>query len=374
MTPSRWLFITTLAASTGITLVTPGVGSLGKSIFLAVLLAILLIWRVGVRGFALAVLLVTSMAIRSLGAVPISIPQPTWLVSARDTFVQALTRAIPDREAQLGAGMLLGVTDGIDKQTIKNFRTDGVTHVVAVSGSNLSLILTALSMFGITMLSRRWRVVITVSVAFGFTIFTGGEPSMIRAAVMAFLAVLVMAQGRKAAGTNTLCAAALLMIIWDPTLLWESVGFQLSAGATFGLVAFSEPIADFLRRLRIPGALLLGATLGATLTTMPLILLTFQQVSLVGTLANLLVVPLVPFIMVSVAITGLAGLLVPFLGQVAGIAAWVLLRIVEWLTMTAARLPAASLTLARRDAILLTLLTTFFLILYGRRHARQLFD
>ncbi|MEK7518349.1 MAG: ComEC/Rec2 family competence protein [Patescibacteria group bacterium] len=374
MTPSRWLFITTLAASTGITLVTPGVGSLGKSIFLAVLLAILLIWRVGVRGFALAVLLVTSMAIRSLGAVPISIPQPTWLVSARDTFVQALTRAIPDREAQLGAGMLLGVTDGIDKQTIKNFRTDGVTHVVAVSGSNLSLILTALSMFGITMLSRRWRVVITVSVAFGFTIFTGGEPSMIRAAVMAFLAVLVMAQGRKAAGTNTLCAAALLMIIWDPTLLWESVGFQLSAGATFGLVAFSEPIADFLRRLRIPGALLLGATLGATLTTMPLILLTFQQVSLVGPLANLLVVPLVPFIMVSVAITGLAGLLVPFLGQVAGIAAWVLLRIVEWLTMTAARLPAASLTLARRDAILLTLLTTFFLILYGRRHARQLFD
>ncbi len=314
------------------------------------------------------------MAIRSLGAVPISIPQPTWLVSARDTFVQALTRAIPDREAQLGAGMLLGVTDGIDKQTIKNFRTDGVTHVVAVSGSNLSLILTALSMFGITMLSRRWRVVITVSVAFGFTIFTGGEPSMIRAAVMAFLAVLVMAQGRKAAGTNTLCAAALLMIIWDPTLLWESVGFQLSAGATFGLVAFSEPIADFLRRLRIPGALLLGATLGATLTTMPLILLTFQQVSLVGPLANLLVVPLVPFIMVSVAITGLAGLLVPFLGQVAGIAAWVLLRIVEWLTMTAARLPAASLTLARRDAILLTLLTTFFLILYGRRHARQLFD
>lgn len=374
MTPSRWLFLASLAASTGITLVTPSVGFLAKSTFLFVLLATLILWRAGGRGFVLTFLFIAGMAVRAVGAVPVSIPQPAWLVNGRSTFVHALTRAIPDREAQLGAGMLLGVTDGVDKQTIKNFRTDGLTHVVAVSGSNLSLILTALAMFGTAALSRRWRVVVTVSVAAGFTMFTGGEPSMIRAATMAFLAVLVAAFGRRQAGTNTLCAAALLMLVWDPTLLWGSVGFQLSTVATFGLVAFSEPFTAFFQRGHVPGSTLLGATLGATLATMPIILLTFQQVSLVGPLANLLVVPLVPFIMVSVAITGLVGLLVPLLGQVAGIAAWALLRAVEWLTATAAHLPAASLTLARRDAVFLALLTSFTLAMYGRRHARQLFD
>ena len=374
MTPSRWLFLSTLAACTGITLVTPGSAPVTKGISIAILALALALWRASVRSVAVAILLTTSMAVRSSGAVPVPIPQPAWLLQARTTFVQTLARAIPDREAQLGAGMLLGVTDGIDRQTIQNFRTNGLTHVVAVSGSNLSLILTALSLFGMAALSRRWRVLVTVSVAAGFTIFTGGEPSMIRAAVMAFLAVLVASCGRRAAGTNTLCAAALLMLVWDPTLLWESVGFQLSAAATFGLVAFSEPVTKFLRRLHTPGAMLLGATLGATLTTMPIILLTFQQVSLVGPLANILVVPLVPFIMVSVAVTGLAGLLVPLFGHVAGLAAWVFLRSVEWLTVMAARLPAASLTLARRDALFLAALTTCFLVLYGHRHARQLFD
>jgi len=374
MTPSRWLSITTLATCTGITLVTPGAGLFAKGIFTVVTLFSLRMWRAGVRGLAVAVLLVASVAVRSAGAVPVPIPQPFWLVHGRSVFVQTLTRAMPEREAQLGAGMLLGVTDGIDKRTIQNFRADGLTHVVAVSGSNLSLILTALSMFGMTMLARRWRVVVTVLVAAGFTIFTGGEPSMIRAAVMAFLAVLVASCGRRPGGTNTLCAAILLMLIWDPTLLWGSIGFQLSAAATFGLVAFSEPLTVLLQRSRVPGAVLLGATLGATLTTMPIILLTFQQVSLVGPLANLLVVPLVPFIMVSVAITGLTGLLIPLLGQVGGVGAWALLCVVEWLTATAARLPAASLTLARRDAILLALLAVFFLIAYGRRHAQHLFD
>jgi competence protein ComEC len=374
MTPSRWLFFITIATCTGITLVTPSAGAVSRSFFLAFLLVTVLTWRAGMRGVVVGLFFVAGMAVRSAGAVPVPIPQPTWLVHGRSVFVQTLARAIPDREAQLGAGMLLGVTDGVDKQTMQNFRTDGLTHVVAVSGSNLSLILTALSMFGLTMLARRWRVVVTVLVAAGFTIFTGGEPSMIRAAFMAFLAVLVASCGRRPGGTNTLCAAVLLMLVWDPTLLWESIGFQLSAAATFGLVAFSEPLTVLLQRGRVPGAVLLGATLGATLTTMPIILLTFQQVSLVGPLANLLVVPLVPFIMVSVAVTGLAGLLMPFLGQIAGIAAWALLRSVEWITATAARLPAASLTLARRDAIFLASFTFLWLVLYGRRHARQLFD
>lgn len=374
MTPSRWLFILTLAVSTGITLVTPSVSALTKGIFLAGLCLAILLWRAGLRGFLVATFLITILAVRSYGAAPVPIPQPTWLVHARESFVHALAQSLPNREAQLGAGMLLGVTNGIDKQTIKNFRTDGLTHVVAVSGSNLSLILTALALFGTAALSRRWRVAVTVIVAAGFTIFTGGEPSMIRAAVMATLTSFVMSLGRRAAGVNTLCAAALLMLVWDPTLLWGSIGFQLSAAATFGLVAFSEPIALFLQRGRIPGAALLGATLGATFATMPIILLTFQQVSLVGPFANLLVVPLVPFVMVSVAITGTIGMLVPFVSTIPGLAAWAFLRTVEWLTTIAARLPAASVTLQRRDAILIALLTTFALSLYGRRHAHQLFD
>lgn len=373
MTPSRWLFLTTLSAAVGITFATPVAPFSAKVLAALGLLGIVFAWRVGGRGVLVGVLVLVIFIGREQSAKTMVIPQPVWLVHAREIFVRSLTRAMPDKEAQLGAGMLIGATEGIDSQTIKNFRTTGLSHVLAVSGSNLSIILAALTTLGVA-LSRRTYALITFLFAPAFTLFTGGEPSILRAAVMALLAVGVRLYCRRVSGLNILAAASVLMLAVDPTLLWGSVGFQLSVAATFGLIAFSGPLEQGFKKIHLPGSAILAATLGATFSTLPIILLTFQQLCLIGPLANLVVVPLVPLIMAFVAVAGVVALIFPLCAAVSGLAGWVTLRFVEIVTTFSANIPYASITLSPIIAGGTGVLLSLVLIYFFYYHVRPLLD
>ena len=373
MTPSRWLFLITFGACAGITTAAPVAPFPAKVLVALFLLGVVVSWRVGARGVILTALVLGAFVAREHGAVPIVVPQPAWLVQSRQVFVQRLTLAMPDQEAQLGAGMLIGTTDGIDSQTIKNFRTTGLSHVLAVSGSNLSIILAALTTLGVA-LSRRTYAFITILFAPAFTLFTGGEPSILRAAVMALLAVAMRLCFRRVAGLNVLAAACLLMLTLDPTLLWGSVGFQLSVGATFGLIALSGPLERVLKKVYVPGSTLLAATLGATFATLPMILITFQQLSIIGPLANLAVVPIVPFVMAFVAIAGACSLILPMSAAVMGLAGWLTVRLVEGITTYAASVPFASVTLSPLVAGGIAIILALALIYFFHDHVQPLFD
>ena len=373
MAPSRWLFLTTISAAVGITL-TAAVAPFSAKVFITLcLLGILLALRVGGRGFVFTVLVVALFVGRTQHATPMAIPQPAWLINSREVFVRGLTQAMPDQEAQLGAGMLIGATDGINNQTIKNFRTTGLSHVLAVSGSNLSIILAALTTLGVA-LSRRSYALLTILFAPVFTLFTGGEPSILRAAVMAIFAVGVRLCFRHVAGLNVLAAAVLFMLAVDPTLLWGSIGFQLSVAATFGLIAFSGPLENALKRIHLPGSSLLAATLGATFATLPIILLTFQQLCIIGPIANLVVVPLVPFIMAFVTVAGIVSLVFPMGAAVAGLAGWATLRFVEIVTTQVSKIPYASITLSPIISGGIGVLLLLALIFFFNDHVRPLFD
>ena len=228
------------------------------------------------------------------------------------------------------------------------------THVVAISGWNIAIV-AAIVTAAVQPLAKRpggrWTTAaVAAATVGGYVLLTGACPSVVRAALMAGAMLVARLGGSRAHAASALALAALVMLLAAPSVLWD-VGFQLSLLATAGLIWFGAPIEGRLRRwpgwIREPVAL----TLAAQLTTLPVILVNFERLSLVAPIANVVVVPFVPVAMLFSAIASIAGVLdawlpVPVLGYVltwlAGGAAWLVLRVIVWLGTTVASAPHAA--------------------------------
>src|SRR6266545_2299539 len=134
-------------------------------------------------------------------------------------------------------------------------------------------------------LSSRGRFLLGTATVVFFVVLTGAEPSVLRAGVMAGLALVGMLLGRPRSTATLLGAAVLVLLVSNPTLVW-SVGFQLSVAATAGMVALAGPLSERLSWLPRPVALAAGTTMSAQLGVSPLLLAYFHQVPLVTLLAN----------------------------------------------------------------------------------------
>jgi len=276
----------------------------------------------------------------------------------RGVLVGGLNTIVPEPEASLGAGILLGVRSSIAPDVSAAFATAGLTHVVAISGWNIAIVGTLVSRL-LDGLRRRvgGRLLVeplTALVIGGYVVLVGSSPSVIRAALMAGALMVGRQAGSRTHAASALMLAALAMMLVAPSVVWD-VGFQLSLLATAGLIAFGAPIEQRLHGL--PGWLreLVALTVAAQLTTLPVILATFERVSLVAPLANVLVVPLVPLVMLGSAVAAMVGVAgtaiqIPFLTDgaswFAGGSAWLGLRLIIVAASGAAALPLAALPVA----------------------------
>jgi competence protein ComEC len=275
----------------------------------------------------------------------------------RGWLLDGLNRVIPEPEAALGAGILLGVRAGIAPEISDAFATAGLTHVVAISGWNIAIVagLVAAALRPLSQMrgGRLGVPALTVGVIGLYVMVTGASPSVVRAALMAAALLVARLGGSRAHAASALMLAALLMLLAAPPVLWD-VGFQLSLLATAGLIAFGAGVEARLpawpRLIREPVAL----TLAAQLTTLPVILLNFERMSVVAPLANVLVVPLVPVAMLGSALAAVVGALdaalhVPMVGEaaswLAGGGAWLTLRGMIVIGGATAALPFASVDL-----------------------------
>jgi len=279
---------------------------------------------------------------------------PAVLAGLRSTLLGGLNDLVPEPEAALGAGILLGVRSAIAPEINDAFATAGLTHVVAISGWNIAIV-AALVAAAVRPLARRpggrWTTAALAALTVGgYVLLTGASPSVVRAALMAAAMLVARLEGSRAHAASALALAALVMLLAAPPVLWD-VGFQLSLLATAGLVWFGAPVERRLPRwpgwIREPVAL----TLAAQLTTLPVILVNFERLSLVAPIANVLVVPFVPIAMLFTALASVAGVLngsvhVPLAGDslawLAGGAAWLVLRVIVWLGTTVASVPHAA--------------------------------
>ena len=250
-----------------------------------------------------------------------------------------INRALPEPQAALANGMLLGIDWSIPTDLYDQFRRTGASHVIVISGSNVALIAGVLLALSWRVLGRR-RAALPALVGIAcYALLVGGDAAVLRAALMGGLVVVAMAMNRRATALVSLGVACWVMTLADPLALWD-VGFQLSGAATAGLVLFLPVFSALFARVwpgphgyltassspvsQIPGSgtlsighLLRGlvvdglvVSLSASIMVLPLVAYHFKQVSTVFLLTNLLIVPVQPLI----TVWGSAGVLAGIVG------------------------------------------------------------
>jgi competence protein ComEC len=260
----------------------------------------------------------------------------------REALAIPLRRLVPEPEAGIVRGIVLGDRAAVDADLASAFARSGTSHLLAISGFNMTLVATAVTLLARGRLRPAVTATLTVSCVLAYSVLVGLAPSVARAAVMAVVASLGLAFGRRPATDNALALAVATMVGIDASAIGD-VGFLLSATATGGLLYLGDPIS---RRLDfLPGAIRQGlaTTLAATLPTVPIVAAVFGRVSLVSPLANLVAVPLFPPLMLAGAATAVLGVISLDLAQLPGLLAYALAFLLRIVVETMAALPLASL-------------------------------
>jgi competence protein ComEC len=277
---------------------------------------------------------------------------PPWPVAVKRWAVGVIAARLPPTSAALLAGLLLGERSALPREIDERFRRAGVYHILAVSGFNVALLAGAvfggLALCGVP---RRGAAGAAALVLVGFALVVGGQPSVLRATVMGLLLLAALLLDRESQLPNALALALLALLLWRPGDLWEP-GFQLSFAATAGIVYLGPGLTAWLIARGAP-AWLAGAmavSLGAQAGVTPLMLAHFNQLSLIGVLANLLVVPLAAvattFGMLALLLELASGVLAALLFQTL----WVALIALRAVVSVAAALPAAMVHLPAPSA------------------------
>jgi competence protein ComEC len=232
------------------------------------------------------------------------------MLALRDALAGPLRMLVPEPESALVLGIVLGERAGIARDLRDAFAATGTAHLLAVSGSNMTLVAAAV---GVVLRGRVRPIGVaatSVLAIAGYAVLVGPQPSVVRAALMAGVASLALALGRRGAATNALGGAVAAMLLADPRAL-EDVGFLLSVAATAGLIVWEPSTAARLAFLPSVIARGLAATIAASTPTIPIVAAVFGRVSLVSPVANLAAVPLFAPIMAFGAATAAVGALAP---------------------------------------------------------------
>jgi competence protein ComEC len=232
------------------------------------------------------------------------------VLKVKAAFTKRVFFLLKEPQSSLLLGILIGAKKTLPDNIISAFNRAGLSHIIAVSGYNISVIVGSLGYLAY-LIGRKKNFWLTLLFIVAFVILTGASASVIRAGLMGFLVLLSQRSGRMYHITASLVATAGIMVFLNPRILVWDAGFQLSFLATMGIV-YGVPLLEKLTfwwtELKFFKTILL-TTLSAIVATLPLLLFEFGQLSLIAVVANLLILPLVPPVM-------LVGFLsvVPFFG------------------------------------------------------------
>lgn len=248
------------------------------------------------------------------------------IFKVKKAFEESVERIIAEPNAALVNGILLGSRQNIPQDLKEAFNKTGTTHILAISGYNITIVglyISSLLMFFMRRQKAFWFTVLGITL---FTILTGASASVVRAAIMGILVLVAYREGRFYSMTNSLVFAGALMIVLNPKILRFDVGFQLSFLATMGLIYLSPFIRDKLERM--PNLWNFKenfiATASAQIMVLPVILYNFGRFSLLSLPANVLILPAVPLTMFFGFVAGILGLIWSRLGEITGLIAWFL--------------------------------------------------
>jgi competence protein ComEC len=223
-----------------------------------------------------------------------------WLYDIRSLAEENISRVLPFKEAALLNGLVFGNTEEFSEEFKESMQKSGTTHLTALSGYNIAVVATAAVSLFLLFLRRRLAVLGAGLAITAFVLMTGAEPSVVRAALMGGLVLLAKESGRLYDLKNAITLVAALMVFFNPKILVYDLGFQLSFLALLGIVYLAPALAKLFKITNLkPNSLsdLFLSSISAQLAVAPLLLYQFGFVSWFGVVVNLLVLPLVPFVM-----------------------------------------------------------------------------
>ena len=281
------------------------------------------------------------------------------ILKIKHSFANKISRIFIEPQNSLLLGILIGLKKALPESLAETFNRVGLSHIVAVSGFNISIIVSSLD-YTAYLVGRRFSFWLSITFIFCFVILTGASASVIRAGFMGFLLLSAYSFGRLYSITPILCVTAFVMVCINPKILFWDVGFQLSFFATAGIVygvSILEKLTHKYKEINFIKKILLGS-LCAVVATMPLLLLKFGSLSMVALLANILVLPVVPPLM----LFGFFGVL-PVFGPGFGFMADILLKYIVYISTSLSNWKYASLDI-RINPFSFMLLYGFIIIGY----------
>jgi len=247
---------------------------------------------------------------------------------------QLIFQLWPDPEASVFSGILLGVETQIPEPVQVAFKGTGTSHIIAISGFNIAIV-SGLFTRGFGRIWGPYKGGMAALIAIGFyTLLVGADAAVVRAAIMGSLSLLAGLVGRRQSGVYTLVITAGFMTMGHPQIPWD-IGFQLSFAATLGLILYAEPLTqafihlasrwvpeDTAKKIAGPVGEFLLFTFAAQVTTLPLIAYHFGTLSWIAFLANPVILPVQPPIMVLGGLAVIFGLVWLPLGRITAPLAW----------------------------------------------------
>jgi competence protein ComEC len=289
------------------------------------------------------------------------------LIGLKGRAADAIKHALPEPQASLLVGMLLGNPHGISPDVSDAFAQTGASQVIAISGFNMTVLSgVVIGLLKRLKMRRSYAAAISIGVIAAYTVFVGANPSVVRAAIMSGLLVIGTVLRRETFLPASLAFAALVMSLLNPLVLWD-VSFQLSFFATLGIALFAKPLSArfdaVLTRWFRSGARLLTeplvVSMAALVFTLPLTMLYFGQVSPFILLVNLLIMPVQPALLLIGGAATLTAAISPVLAQVLY---WIDLLPLSW-TIGVVRLFA---TLPSYEVFVsANLISAFFIVVLG---------
>jgi competence protein ComEC len=279
------------------------------------------------------------------------------IYTAREHLSRALAESLPEPQASLSQGIVLGMSSTIPSDLKNDLAVTGTAHLLAISGINLTIIAGILVSLGLWLFGRRHYIYVwlAVLVIWAYALLTGLQAPVVRGAIMATIFLLAELLGRQKNAFAALCLSGAIMIGINPQIMF-SVSFQLTFLAMIGLIFIAPPIQDFARRAILKAlhsenwgthlltflADSLAVSLSAVILVWPVIAYNFGVISFVGPLATFLIAPALTPIILTGTITAIIGIVSVPVAQVIGWSAWLFLAYFIWLVQAIAALPATS--------------------------------
>lgn len=256
----------------------------------------------------------------------------------RQTLDHKIGQFLPSPQAQLLSGILLGQKKSLPPQFHLALRDTSTLHIVVVSGQNLSMVAGFfLTLSGL--IKRRLAIALAFLAIIFYTLLTGAQVPVLRAAIMVSLSFLAQIFGRQNDSFWVLIMTAAIMLLVNPKWILD-LSFQLSFMATMGLVVISPVLNRYLKSIPLLGQDL-AVTLGAQVMVTPIILQNFHQLSLVSVFTNVMVGWTVPFIMILGALLVIVSVISQFLGQIMALVVGVFLTYFVYIVQFFSLLPFA---------------------------------